>query len=159
MDPAHAAALRSLLETQEIAALGTLHEGEPFVSMVPVALLPRGAGFVIHVSRLAQHTKDMLASPAVSLLIVAPRTPEVTAQARARATVQGEARQCAGGDSGHEAAKRAYLGKFPQSEQMFGFADFSLFVIVPRTVRFIGGFAQARSITAETLADIMSASP
>jgi hypothetical protein len=39
---------------------------------------------------------------------------------------------------------------------MFGFADFSLFVIVPRTVRFVGGFAQAKTISAESLARIMS---
>ena len=156
MDSDQASALRALLETQEIAALGTLQQGEPFVSMVPYALLSRGRGFVIHVSRLAQHTKDMLASPAVSLLVIALPNPEVTAQARARVTIQGEARQCASDDPGHAEARHAYLSRFPQSEQMFGFADFSLFIIVPRTVRFIGGFAQARSITAETLSGIMA---
>jgi putative heme iron utilization protein len=157
MDPAQAAALRSLLEEQEIAALGTSHQGEPFVSMVPYALLPGGRGFVIHVSRLAAHTKDMLASPAVSLLVVAERAPTVPAQARARVTIQADARACTDGDQDHAAAGAAYLLRFPQSAQMFGFADFSLFVLAPRTVRFIGGFAQATSLTAETLAGILSA--
>ena len=157
MDSSQAKALRSLLEAQEVAALGTLHNGEPFVSMVPYALLPGGRGFVIHVSRLAQHTKDMLAGPAVSLLVIAPADPETSAQARPRATIQGKARPCADGDPDRAEAKRIYLARFPQSEQMFEFADFSLFIIVPRTVRFIGGFAQARSITAETLAEILSA--
>ena len=157
MESSQAKALRTLLETQETAALGTVHQGEPCVSMVPYALLPRGRGFVVHVSRLAQHTKDMLAAPVVSLLIVASRSPEVPVQALARATVQGDARQCPTVDPDHAEAERAYLARFPQSEQMFGFADFSLFVIVPRTVRFIGGFAQARSLTGETLAEILSA--
>src|SRR5262245_6656841 len=157
MDAALAAALRTLLTTQEIAALGTLHGDEPFVSMVPFALLPGGRGFVVHVSQLAAHTKDMLARPAVSLLVIAPPAPDVPAQALARVTVQGEARQCGAADPDHAAARHAYLTRFPQSEQMFGFADFSLFVIAPRTLRFVGGFAQATSLTGETLAAIMSA--
>ena len=57
--------LAQLLKTQEIAALGTLHDAEPFVSMVPYAIHPGGCGLVIHVSRLAAHTKDMLSTSAV----------------------------------------------------------------------------------------------
>ena len=69
MNPAHAQTLRDLLGTQRIASLGTLHKGEPYVSMVPFAILPGGSGFVIHVSQLSAHTKDMLARPEVSLLV------------------------------------------------------------------------------------------
>jgi heme iron utilization protein len=158
MNPDQAHVLRNLFQGQQIAALGTLHDGEPYVSMVPFALLSSGRGFVVHVSRLAAHTKDMLAHPAVSLLVVAPQRPEVPAQALARATIQGQARQCTDADSDHAEAKRGYLARFPQSTDMFGFADFSLFVIVPRTIRFVGGFAQATTISAETLASLMSES-
>jgi putative heme iron utilization protein len=156
MNPSQAQALKNLLETQQIASMGTLHKSEPYVSMVPFALLPRGRGFVIHVSQLAAHTKDMLSNPTVSLLAVAPQGPEVPVQALARATIQGEARQCADTDPDYAEARRAYLLRFPQSEEMFGFSDFSLFVIAPRSVRFVGGFAQAATITAGTLAGIMS---
>jgi len=156
MDPAQSKALRTLLESQEVASLGTLHNGEPFVSMVPYALVPGGRGFVIHVSSLAAHTKDMLSNPAVSLLVVAPPQPGVLAQALARVTVQGEARRCAHGHPDHAHARHAYLSRFPQSAEMFGFSDFSLFIIAPRSARFIGGFAQATSMTADTLAGIMS---
>ena len=64
MGPDIATALRSLLRAQQTAALATLHNGEPALSMVPYALLREGAGFVIHVSHLAVHTSDMLATPA-----------------------------------------------------------------------------------------------
>ena len=155
MNASESEALARLLQRQEIAALGTLHDGEPFVSMVPFVLLP-GAGFVIHVSRLAAHTKDMLLSPAVSLLIIAPAETDVPAQARARVTIQGTAKQCTDSDSRYAEAKSAYLSRFPQSAETFAFADFSLFVIEPRSARFIGGFAQATSIGAETLLRILS---
>ena len=59
MELAQAQALRELLQQQEVAALGTLRNGEPFVSMVPYALLPDGS-LVVHVSRLATHTRLLL---------------------------------------------------------------------------------------------------
>ena len=156
MNPAHAQTLRDLLRTQQVAALGTLHQGQPYVSMVPFALLPGGTEFIIHVSQLAAHTKDMLASPQVSLLVIAPPTSEVMAQELARITIQGEAVQVVGGTPEHAAAKAAYLSRFPQSELMFGFSDFSLFAIVPSSIRFVGGFAQATTISPDTLAEVLS---
>jgi putative heme iron utilization protein len=87
----------------------------------PFTLLPGGTDFIIHVSQLAAHTKDMLAGPQVSLLVIAPPAPGVMAQELARITVQGEAVQVVAGKPGHAAAKAAYLARFPQSEMMFGF--------------------------------------
>lgn len=156
MNPAQATALRDLLHTQQIAALGTLHQGEPFVSMVPFAILLGGDGFVIHVSRLATHTKDMLLSPAVSLLVVALSPPGSSAQATARVTIQGQAQPCPDSTPGHAEAKAAYLSRFPQTADLFGFADFSLFVIRPTFVRFVGGFAQATTLEPVALADILN---
>jgi heme iron utilization protein len=155
MDPEIAQSLRSLLETQRIASLGTLHQGEPYVSMVPFAFLPGGSGFVIHVSQLAAHTKDMLAHPRVSLLVIAPQSPDVPPQALARATIQGDAIQCAEPMPGHAEAKQAYLSRFPHSATMFELSDFSLFAIRPRSIRFVGGFAQAKTITPEGLAKLL----
>ena len=154
MNETQAHALTHLLKTQEVAALGTLHDGEPFVSMVPFALHPAGAGFVIHVSQLAAHTKDMLSTPAVSLLVIASPAPDVPAQARPRVTIQGTATRCGENDPRHAAARAAYLTRFPDSAPMFGFSDFSLFIIEPRQARFVGGFGQATSVGAETLKEI-----
>jgi heme iron utilization protein len=154
MKPDNTQTLRDLLRIQQVAALGTLHAGQPYVSMVPFALL-HGGSFIIHISQLAAHTNDMLAHPQVSLLVIAPPTPDVTAQELARITVQGEAVQVARGTPEHAAAKAAYLSRFPQSAQMFGFSDFSLFAIVPNSIRFVGGFAQATTLSPETLASVL----
>ncbi len=156
MNPAQAQALRELLETQPVASLGTLHKGEPFVSMVPFAILPGGTGFVIHVSRLATHTQDMLSSPPVSLMVLAPQRPEIPAQALARVSIQGRAQPCAESASDYAEARLAYLARFPQSADLFDFADFSLFAVLPRSIRFVGGFAQATTISPEVLADVLS---
>jgi heme iron utilization protein len=155
MDSTQGKALRDLLRAQQIAALGTLHNGQPFVSMVPIAALPDGTGFVIHVSRLATHTKDMTSNPNVSLLVMAPPAPHILPQAIARVTIQSQAVQCVEPSEVHAEAKAAYLARFPQSVELFSFADFSLFVIQPTSARFVGGFAQAVYISAASLSRIL----
>lgn len=155
MNPDYARILRELLREQQIASLGTLHNGQPFVSMVPFAILPEGRRLVIHVSTLASHTKDMLLNPDVSLLVTAPSTPDIPAQALARATIQGKAAPCPDSGQDYAEAKATYLAKFPTSAQMFGFADFSLFTIVPISIRLVGGFAQAKTLSAAVLAEVL----
>lgn len=156
MDAELAERLRTLLGTQRIASLGTLHKGEPYVSMVPFALLPRGQAFVIHVSALAAHTRDMLASPQVSLLVIAPLEADASPQAVARVTIQADAELLDESMPEHAEARAAYLERFPQSAQTFELSDFSLFAIRPRSLRFVGGFAQAKTLTPEGLARVLS---
>lgn len=155
MNSDNAKALRELIARQQIAALATLHNGAPYVSMAPFAVAADGLGFIIHVSQLAAHTRDMLADSRVSLLVVAPQTSDVPAQALARVTIQGNAARFDRSGPGYRDAKRAYLSRFPQSANTFEFADFSLFSIVPTSVRFVAGFAQAGTITPDALADVL----
>ena len=156
MDRELSKGLRELIEGQVVASLGTLHGGEPYVSMVPYALLPQGSGFIIHVSSLAAHTKDMLASPAVSLMVTAAPGADVSPQALARVTIQGDAARIPQDEPIHDAAKAIYLERFPQSARTFELGDFALFAIRPRTARYVGGFAQAKTITAKGLAEALA---
>ena len=100
---------------------GTLHEGAPFVSMVPVAWRPDGAA-LIHVSALAPHTRDLRLHPAVSLMLLAPRVPGDDPQALARVTLQAEAVELAAGSAAADAAAAVYRARFPRAEQTFGLA-------------------------------------
>ncbi len=154
MNADQAKALRELVHKQHIAALGTLHEGAPFVSMVPYAQLVGGADFFIHVSALAGHTQDMLASKRVSLLIISS-TGDLP-QSRARVTVQGDAHQLETGSMAYNAAKESYIARFPQSAGIFELADFSIFRIAPVSLSVVGGFAQAFSLDAASFLRVMS---
>lgn len=156
MTPEHAARLASLVQGRTAAALGTLHAGAPFVSMVPYAVLPDGTAFVIHVSRLAAHTKDMLADPRVSLLVMQAEGEGVAAQALARVSVQGEAAEMAKGSEPERACRNCYLARFPEAEPLTDFGDFSFFAIRPVQARFVAGFGQAMSVTGETLARLLA---
>jgi putative heme iron utilization protein len=114
MDSSEALVLKSLLENRPVAALATLHKGEPAVSMVPFALLPNSTSFVIHVSRLATHTKDMLANPAVALLVTASAEDADSSLALPRASVQACARPCDPESSEYRQSRAAYLAKLPR---------------------------------------------
>jgi len=155
LTPEHAARLASLVQGRTAAALGTLHAGAPFVSMVPYAVLPDGTAFVVHVSRLAAHTLDMLADPRVSLLVMQAEGEGVAAQALARVSVQGEAAEMAKGSEAERACRDCYLARFPEAAPLTEFGDFSFFAIRPVQARFVAGFAQAMSLTGETLARVL----
>jgi heme oxygenase (biliverdin-IX-beta and delta-forming) len=150
-----APAICDLLRTQRIAALGTLHEGEPYVSMVPFAILAQTGELIIHVSRLSSHTQDMLDSSRVSLLVVAPDSPETLAQALSRITIQGQAEQYLPSDPRQPPAREAYLARFPQAAAILELPGFSFFAIRPVSARFIGGFAQALTLEAEEFAAVL----
>ena len=155
MEAPEAATLRSLLLRQPVATLATLHKGKPAVSLVPFAMLPSGAGFVIHVSKLATHTNDMLESPAVALLVAASLGETETPLALPRASIQGRARRCLPESSEFSEARTAYLAKLPEAEELFTFSDFSVFIIEPESVRFVAGFGRAMSLTAERMRAVL----
>jgi heme iron utilization protein len=159
MTPEQTESLRRLFDGQRIASLGTLHEGEPYVSMVPFALLPDASALVIHVSQLSSHTKDMVESPRVSLLVVAPDTAGVPAQALARVTIRGRADHYTASTPGYSSAQEAYLSRFPQAVSTFALPDFSLFAIRPLSIRFIAGFAQALTLTPIAFATALGKMP
>ena len=147
--------LAQLLRARKTAALGTLRAGAPFVSMVPYALAADGSGFIVHVSELAAHTKDMLADARVSLLVCEDEGAGKSPLALMRLTVQGEARRLTPDAAELPGLRAAYLARFPDAEPMFGFGDFSMFRIRPEAARFVAGFGQAHSLSGATLMQLL----
>lgn len=151
LDAAHA--LRRLLDERPVAALGTLHRGEPAVSMVPF-VLPRGqTRLFIHVSALATHTRDMREHPRVALLVTAPDGAGIAPQALPRVSLQADATTLPREGEEYAAARAAYLARFPDAAITFGLADFAIVALQPASARLVAGFGQADSLVGERLAD------
>lgn len=150
--------LERLFQDRITAALGTLHNGAPFVSMVPYAVA-RDGSFVLHVSRLAAHTRDMIDNPAVSLLVSEFEVAGEMAQALARVTVQGKAKILERGSEQYVAAREVYLSRFADAAPLFEFSDFDLFVIEPVSARLIAGFGRAETLSGEALTAALTARP
>ena len=151
MDRELTVVLQQLIRGRMIAALGTLHRGAPFVSMVPYAVA-RDGSLVLHVSRLAAHTQDMLDNPDVSLLITESETSGKMPQALARVTVQGQAHIADRDSEKSTNARDVYLARFPDAASLFEFSDFNIFIVKPVSARVIAAFGQAMTITSEDFA-------
>ena len=156
MNPELTVILRQLIHSRMIAALGTLHQGVPFVSMVTYAAA-RDGSLILHVSRLAAHTQDMLDNPDVSLLITESEASGKMPQALARVTVQGRAAMLDRDSEKYTDAREIYLSRFPDAAPLFEFSDFNIFLIEPVSARLIAGFSQAVTITGDDFATALSA--
>lgn len=143
MDPASRKTLGHLLATRRVAALGTLHDGAPFVSMVLVAPWPERNGLLLHVSLRAAHTRDLARDPRASLMLCAPEVEGEGPEALPRLTLQGEATPVPAGSGDEAAARAVYLARFPDSEPLLDFPDFSFLLVRPGAARLVAGFARA----------------
>ena len=152
MDDDTARMLRRLLEQRPVAALGTLHRGEPAVSMVPFVLPRGGTQLIIHVSALATHTRDMQEHPRVSLLVMAEPDDATPPQALPRVALQADAATLPREGAGYEAARAAYLARFPEAAPMFELGDFSIVALQPVSARLVAGFGRAHSLAGPALA-------
>jgi putative heme iron utilization protein len=149
--------LRQLLLEQRWAALATLDDqGTPALSFVAYVPEADFTGFLIHVSRLAAHSRYLLARPHAALGVSAPDTGEGDPQLLARVNIRGTAAPLVLGTPGYLAARSHYLARLPQAEPLFGFEDFVLLRLRPEEARYVGGFARAYSLSGEQLSHLAS---
>ena len=147
-----AARAAALLRRCTVASLGTSHDGAPSVTMTPYALSTAPFAFLLLVSGLSAHTRDMLADPRVGLMVQEPEGGATPSHALPRVSVRGRARPLGRDEPGYPAAHAAYAARFPEMTGLFQLGDFRLFAVEPSAVRIVLGFAQAASVEPATLA-------
>lgn len=146
-----------LLRRQRWAALATLdEEHRPAASMVAYAVEPEHGALLLHLSRLAEHTRNLLERPRVSLTVTETDDGREDPQTLARLGIRCIAEAIPRESDAYRSARRCYLGRLPASEPLFGFADFVLFRLHVEEVRYVGGFARAHTITGERLKGLFS---
>lgn len=156
LDAGNRDALVSLVRDHRWGALATLtDEGAPLVSSAAFALAPNADGFLLHLSRLAEHTRNLLARPAAGFLIGEADSGRGDPQTLRRLSVQSTATVLTAGERDYATARDVYLSRFPHAEPRFGFADFELFFLQPARAHFIGGFARAFALDADALMGVL----
>jgi len=135
---------RALMHAQPTASLGTLMGGAPYVSLVLVAFDADGSPLLL-LSRLAQHTKNLLADPRVSLLFDGTAGLEEPLTGP-RLTVLGAAAACP-----DAAAMDRYLIRHPSAAAYAGFSDFDLYRVSIDRGHLVAGFGQIRWVEAPAL--------
>jgi putative heme iron utilization protein len=129
---------RSLLRRSRQGALATLMagSGDPYCSLVNLASHPDGSPILL-ISRLAVHTRNILADPRVSLMLDERAAGDPLEGARIM--LSGRAEE-AGADS--ELFRRRYLNAHPSAEAFVSFKDFSFFRICPTGTHLVAGFGR-----------------
>jgi putative heme iron utilization protein len=138
---------RRYLRRHHAGVLATLSRrlgGYPFGSVVPF-VLDHEARPVVLVSRLAEHTKNMVADPRASLLV---HDAAEDVQTAARLTLVADAEQI----SDPAAIAGRYLRYFPDAQGLLDLGDFAFWRLRAVFVRHIAGFGAIRSITPQSFA-------
>lgn len=151
MDAKLVGQLAQLIRSNRQASLATLHNGSPFVSMVLVAPSADFCTYYMHISRLAQHTRDIDADPRVGIMFMEKDTGIADPQQLARVSLIGRAFELSTGDTDYAHACNLYLERYPASATYFTLADFRLFRIKVDSGRFVAGFAKAFNLNLEDL--------
>src|SRR4051794_28247602 len=130
---------RSLLRRSRQGALATLvpGSGDPYCSLVNVASDPNGSPILL-ISRLALHTRNILADPRVSLML--DERAEGDPLEGARIMLAGRAEQAR--DADEAILRRRYLNAHPSAEVFVNFEDFSFFRIRPTGAHLVAGFGR-----------------
>jgi putative heme iron utilization protein len=142
-DPKTAA--KKLLREGRSGALATLlpGSGDPYCSLVNVATAADGEPLLL-LSRLALHTKNILADPRVSLMIDERKLGDplegarVMLMGRASATDDPEVR-------------RRYLDRQPEAGTFAGFGDFAFYRVALSRVHLVAGFGRIVDLEPEQI--------
>jgi len=131
-----------LVQQCRIGFLATQGKHSPETSMAPFAIYQ--GNILLHLSSLARHSKNILNQPNVGFMVCTPETEEQSPLALPRLSIQGKIELVS--DAFLNASKTAYLQRVPDAEQLFSFADFKFFQIVPCDMQWVGGFGSARKV-------------
>jgi len=146
-------AAKRLLREGRSGALATLMagKGDPYCSLVNVATAADGAPLLL-ISRLAIHTKNILADPRVSLMLDERKQGDPLEGARVMLMGAAVATDDA-------AVRRRYLTRHPDAEMFAGFRDFDFYKIELSRAHLVAGFGRIVDLTAaEILTDVSDAS-
>ncbi len=135
-------AAKKLLREARSGALATLMAGagDPYCSLVNVATAPDGAPLLL-LSKLALHTKNILADARVSLML--DERKEGDPLEGARVMLMGKAAV-----TDDAAARAAYLRRQPEAEMFAGFADFAFYRVTVSHAHLVAGFGRIVDLSA-----------
>jgi len=146
-DPRSAA--RKLLREARSCALATLMtaSSDPYCSLANVATAADGSPLLL-LSRLAVHTKNILADQRVSLMVDERKAGDPLEGARVM--LMGKAAPIA-----DPHARRRYLARQPEAEVFVDFADFAFYRVALASAHLVAGFGRIVDLgAADVLTDL-----
>jgi putative heme iron utilization protein len=128
--------------------------GDPYCSLVNIASHADGSPILL-ISRLALHTRNILADSRVSLMLDERAASDPLEGSRIM--LAGRAEEAAGDEAA--TLRRRYLNTYPSAETFVNFKDFSFFRIRPSGAHLVAGFGRIVDLRPEQfLTDISDCS-
>ena len=127
---------KKLMREARSGALGTLMagSGDPYCSLVNVATEADGTPLLL-ISRLAVHTRNLLADPRASLMLDERKQGDPLQGARVMLMGMVAKTESA-------AARRRYLSYQPEAEMFAGFTDFAFYELKLKGAHLVAGFGR-----------------
>lgn len=150
--PPAAATARSLIRAGATAVLATLGRKDPAGAGAPYAsLVLTACGMdatpVLLLSRLAEHTQNLLADPRASLLFDGTAGLE-SPLTGARLSLQGRFVAC---DAGDPALRQRFLRRHPDAARYADFGDFAFYRLEPTAGHLVAGFGMIHWLPWDTI--------
>ena len=154
MKPDQIEALRELITGQRMLTIAVAADGIPYAGLLPYAFSQEPLGLVVHVSRLARHSRGLSDGAAFAAVIHRPDDGSADALQIERVSLQGTAHLLTRGTPGHGAARELYLKRFPHGAVTFGLGDFELYHLEPEAGRYVTGFAASVNLNPSNLVEL-----
>ncbi len=138
-----------------LSSFSVKFEGYPFGSVMPF-VLDHNCQPILLISSIAEHTKNIIANPKVSLLVFQSDNLKSAEDlhANGRLTLIGEAEQI---DKNDADLMARYCRYFPESIGYLAMHDFQFYRINIAQARYIAGFGKMRWMTGDELVDLNNA--
>jgi hypothetical protein len=146
VNPEEQRRLAVLLRASRWAALATARDNDPLATWVALAPEDDLGGFLMHLSRLALHTRYLETNPRASLSFTEPDRGAGDPQELARVSLQGYVETIGRNSTDYAAARDRYLARFPAAAPTFELTDFALVRFVTVTARYVSGFGRVHRL-------------
>ena len=103
-------------------------------------------GFLLHLSRLALHTRYLETNPRASLTFTEPDSGANDPQVLARVSLQGYVETLRRDAPGYAGARERYLARFPDAATTFELNDFTLVHFISEYARYVSGFGRVHRL-------------
>jgi hypothetical protein len=146
--------LRSLFTEQRVLSLAlTLPpDGSVYAGLLPFLLDARRTAFLVRASRLARHSRGLVAGARVCVLIHEKDDETKDPLQLQRVTFECTVEPLARDTPEWIAARDRYLERFPSAGLTLGLTDFQMYRLVPESGMYVAGFGRAIALPPEDIA-------
>jgi len=118
------------------------------------------AAFYVYLSRLSEHTQELISNPEVSILLIADEADTAQIFARMRLSYLCQAVVTNRDEAGYDETLAHFKRRFGKVMDLLqSLPDFVLFRLNPTSGRFVIGFGQAYDLVGNQLDDLMPVGP